>query len=63
MGHGSCYLVANGDDNNKYWAYCRKYSDAHETSFKAQVARLSGFPCRRVRRENAQPDDGIEVTL
>ena len=62
MGHGSCYLVANGDDGKTYWAYCSKYSDAYETSFKAQVKQLSGFPCRKVRREQSEPEGvGIEL--
>ena len=63
MGHGETYLVANGDDGNKYWAYCRKYSDEHETAFKAKVKERSGYPCRRVRRENSEPSDGIEIQL
>jgi hypothetical protein len=38
---GETYLVAHGDDGNKYWAYCRKYSDDHETAFKAKVKERS----------------------
>ncbi len=63
MGHGQCYLVANGNDGKKYWAYCKKYSDAHETSFKAKVKTASGYPCRTVRRENFEPPTGTEITL
>lgn len=63
MPHGKCWLVANAGDGNTYWASVRKYSDAHETSFKAQVKILSGFACRKVRRETSEPDDGIEINL
>lgn len=62
-GHGKCWLVANAADGNTYWAYVRKYSDAYETSFKAQVRILSGHPCRKVHRENSEPDEGIEIQL
>lgn len=60
-GHGKCWLVANGDDGNKYYTYCKKYSDACETNFKAQVKLKSGYPCRTVRRENSEPTSGIEI--
>ena len=62
-GHGECWLVANGDDGNKYWAYVRKYSDVYETSFKAQVKQRSGYACRTVRRVYSEPDDGISIAL
>jgi hypothetical protein len=62
-GHGSCYLVANGDDGKKYWAYVKKYSDDHETSFKAKVKAASGHPCRSVKRDNSQPSSGTEIKL
>lgn len=62
-GHGKCWLVANGADGNKYWAFVKKYSDAHEKSFKAQVKIASGSACRTVHRETSEPDDGIEITL
>ena len=61
-GHDSCYLVTTGDDGNTYWAYCKKYSDAHEKSFKAQVAALAGR-IGSVHRKNKAPDRGIEITF
>ena len=62
-GHGECWLVANGDDGNKYWGDVRKYSDGDETSFKAKVKQRSGYPCRTVRREYSEPGDGISIAL
>ena len=61
-GHGSCYLVTNGEDGETYWAYCKKYSDAFETAFKAKVRERAGGS-RNVRRENSEPSRGIEITF
>lgn len=63
MPHGSCYLVANGHAGTTYFAYCRKYSDAHETAFKAEIRRLTGYPCRRVQRKQYAPMGGVEINL
>lgn len=59
-GHGSCYLVANGDDGKKYWRYCKKYSDEQETAFK-QAVMLAAGGCRTVRRDNSEPEGGVEI--
>lgn len=64
-GHGACYLVANGEDGNRYYAYCSKYRDEYETSFKAEVKARTGFSCRRVQRMNTEPsgDNTVEIEL
>jgi len=56
-GHSKCWLFANGDDNNKYWAFCKKYKDADEISFKAQVKQQSGYNCRTVHRKDSKPEE------
>jgi hypothetical protein len=61
-GHDKTWLVANGDDGNRYWAYCRKYSDAFETAFKAQV-RMRAGGCRTVHWSPSEPDDGIQIVV
>ena len=62
-GHDKCYLVANGDDGEKYYTYCKKYSDACETAFKATVKQRSGYPCRTVHRDTSEPDEGIDLQV
>lgn len=60
-GHGKCWLVANGEDGNKYYTFCKKYADALETAFKANVKARTGYPCRTVRREPSEPSSGIRI--
>jgi hypothetical protein len=61
--HGKCWLVANGEDGNKYWAFVRKYSDAFEKSFRIQIAQRTGHPARGVHREYSEPEGGIEIVF
>lgn len=59
--HGKCWLVANGDDGNRYWCYCDAYDDEKEKNFKRQVYSRSGYDCRKVHRESHEPDRGFEL--
>ena len=61
MGHNACYLVANGNDGNTYYTYCKKYSDPCETAFKAQIKTTTGSPCRSVTRKQSAPTNGINL--
>ena len=64
-GHGECWLVANGDDGNKYWGDVRKYeATATTTSFKAKVEQPVGLPVpHRPDDEYSEPGDGISIAL
>jgi len=62
-GHEKCWLVANGDDGNKYYTFCKKYSDECETRFKAIVKQKSGYPCRSVHRKNSEPTDPNAIEI
>jgi len=59
-GHAACWLVANGEDGNRYYTRCDPYTDACETAFKARVRRQSG-DCRNVHREYVQPVNAIPI--
>lgn len=61
-GHGKRWLLVNSDNGNTYWTFCKKYSDACETSFKARVKTISGGAGHgKVQHKNSQPTRGIEI--
>jgi hypothetical protein len=60
--HDKTWLIANGGDGERYWAYCRKYSDVFETAFKAQVRARTG-DCRTVHWSSSEPSNGTEIEI
>jgi hypothetical protein len=59
--HDKGYYKATGTNGTTYFRFCKKRSDAQETSFKQEVIRLAGGILGSVQYPKKEPTNGVEI--
>lgn len=59
--HNKGYYKIEGANGTVYWRWCKKRSDAQESSFRQAVMAAAGGTRGRMQFPDSEPDNGTEI--